>query len=365
MNAYSGGVFLSTDGGKTWQDSSTGNTGSQVWGIAVDPRNPAFVAAVSMNGVYVSFNAGSTWQGRISDGRINAMTAVAIDPENRNNLLIGRKGNAQIFRSNDGGFTWAVVLEPYGANPMGDQRSIHEIAFAPSAPDIVFAATGLDDPGGAGNTRPGIGIYKSIDGGVTWFTVNRGLESTTLNIMAVAINPQNPDVAYLGEKNSGVYKTLDGGQSWVPAHNGLLVTDVRALAIDPMNPNTIYAGAYFGGIWKSENGGDSWRNITSGLSAVASVYSLVIDPAQPNILYAADVQTGVYRSTDSGASWQHIIHGLKVKAINSLAISEDGQTVYAATEGNGVYRLDLDGQPPEPVPGGIADHFVYLPLIVR
>ena len=352
MNAYDGGVFLSTDGGKTWQDSSSGYAGSQVWGIAIDPKEPAFVVSASKNGVHVSYNAGGTWHGRISEGWINNIETVTIDPKDRNNILIGRSITGEISRSNDGGFTWKQVLGPLGEDIMRGRRSIHEIAFSPSRPGIVYAATGIETlfPQGVTRDTPGPGIYKSTDGGMTWFTVNQGLESTTMSILAVAVHPQNPDVAYLGEMNSGIYKTLDGGKSWLPANKGLRQTDIRALAIDPKNPDTIYAGVEFGGVWKSENGGDSWLNISSGLSPEACVRSIVVDPTQPNIVYAADIQNGVNRSTDSGATWQQIKHGLKVKAVHGLAISGDGQTLYAATEGNGVYRLDLDGQPPEAVP---------------
>jgi photosystem II stability/assembly factor-like uncharacterized protein len=352
MNAYDGGVFVSADGGKTWQDSSKGNAGSQVWGVALDPSEPAFVAAVSKNGMHISYDAGSTWHGRISEGGINNLESVAIDPKNRNNILIGRSITADLSRSIDGGFTWERVLGPLGQDIMYGRRAIHEISFSPSSPEIVYVATGIETLSNMGVTRdtPGPGIFKSLDGGATWSVINHGLENTTLNIMAVAVHPQNPEVAYLGEINNGVYKTLDGGSSWTPANNGLQQTDIRALAIDPQDPNTVYAGAEFGGVWKSEDGGDSWKNISSGMFPESSVRSLVIDPIHPNNLYAADMQSGVYRSTDSGGTWQQLRSGLKVKAIHGLAISADGQTLYAATEGNGVYRLDLSGQPPVAVP---------------
>jgi photosystem II stability/assembly factor-like uncharacterized protein len=348
MNSYEGGVFLSTDGGKTWQGASSGYTGAQVPGIAIDPKDPAFVVSASRTGIHISNNAGETWLGRMSGGLINNIESVAIDPGDRNKLLIGRAIDATIFQSNDGGLTWSQVLGPLGENILNGRRSIHEIALAPSSPEIVYAATGIETllmipP----RNTPGPGIFKSMDSGKTWTAINQGLERTTMNILAVAIHPQNPDIAYLGEMNSGVYKTLDGGKSWVPANNGLQQTDIRALVIDPKNPDTIYAGAEFGGVWKSENGGDSWQNSSAGLSPEASVRSIVVDPGQPSNLFAADMQSGAYRSIDSGASWQQINRGLKVRAIHALAISENGNTVYAATDGNGVYRLDLDGQPPE------------------
>lgn len=350
MNAYDGGVFVSKDGGKTWQDSSSGYCGSQVWGIAIDPNNPAFVVAASKNGVHVSLDAGSTWHGRISAGWINNIESAAVDPQNRNHLLLGQSIQALLFQSKDGGNTWTPVLGPLGKDGFGTRMSIHTITFSPSSPEIVYAATGVEtlSPVGATRETRGPGIYKSTDGGTSWVPVNQGLENTTMNILAVAVHPQNLDIVYIGEMNAGVYKTLDGGKSWHSAGDGLLQTEVRVLAIDPQNPETIYAGVEFGGVWKSEDGGDSWKNVSAGMSPESSIHSIVIDPTQPGILYAADMQTGAYRSTDGGNFWQPFRQGLKVRAIHRLAISGDGQHLYAATEGNGVYRLDLNGMEPQP-----------------
>lgn len=348
MNAYAGGVFISRDGGKTWQDSSSGYSGATINSVAVDSASPAFVVTASQLGVFESFNSGATWQGRTSQPELTNLETVAVDPGDRNIILAGDLISGRMYRTNNGGFTWNLVLGPFGGSTLSERRAIHEIAFSPSAPKTVYAATGISslelfEP----RTDIGTGIFKSIDEGITWEPINTGLENTTLNFETVAVNPQNPDIVYLGELNSGVYKTQDGGKSWHPVNNGLLQTDIRSIAIDPTNPDTIYAGAEHGGLWKSENGGDSWNNSSSGLSAEASIRSIVIDPSSTNILYAADLQSGAFRSTDGGTLWKQINHGLKIKAIRSLAISKDGKTLYAATEGNGVYRMDLDSIAPE------------------
>jgi photosystem II stability/assembly factor-like uncharacterized protein len=365
MNAYDGGVFISDDGGKTWNDSSKGYAGSQVWGIAIDPHNPGFVVSASKNGIHVSYDGGGKWNGRISGPGINNIDSVAVDPTNHANILIGKAITADVFKSIDGGFSWKEVLGPLGEDSFGKRKSIQQIAYSTSNPQVVYAAAAIDtiSPVGATRDMQSPGVYKSEDGGSTWNPANAGLEGTTMNVLSVAVNPQNPDVAYLGEMNSGVYKTTDGGKSWQPTNKGLLKTEVRALAVDPKNPDTVYAGAEYGGMWKSEDGGVSWKNISSGISPESSVRAIVIDPSNPANLYAADAQTGVFRSTDGGNSWQSFRQGIKVKAIHDLAISADGQTLYAATEGNGVYRMDLGGRAPAPLPEisleealGIADN---------
>jgi hypothetical protein len=78
---------------------------------------------------------------------------------------------------------------------------------------------------------------------------------------------------------------------------------------------------------------------------------VVFDPTDPQVIVAADRFSGVYRSTDGGVTWQLINTGLRTRAVNKLAFSSDGAHLYAATEGEGVFRLDLDGRPPQPAPG--------------
>jgi len=68
---------------------------------------------------------------------------------------------------------------------------------------------------------------------------------------------------------------------------------------------------------------------------------MVIDPLNPETLYAADFSLGVYVSADGGASWHPINDGLSTRAVRHLAISTNGKVLYAATSGEGVFRLDL------------------------
>ncbi len=71
----------------------------------------------------------------------------------------------------------------------------------------------------------------------------------------------------------------------------------------------------------------------------AVVHSIVIDPANTQVVWAADIRSGVYRSVDGGKTWTRTNQGLRTRAVNALSISADGQVLYAATEGEGVFRL--------------------------
>ena len=74
----------------------------------------------------------------------------------------------------------------------------------------------------------------------------------------------------------------------------------------------------------------------------ANISDIVFDPANPMLVYASDRMSGVYRSTDGGVSWQAINQGLQMRTVNALALTPDSAHLYAATEGGGVYRYDME-----------------------
>jgi photosystem II stability/assembly factor-like uncharacterized protein len=182
----------------------------------------------------------------------------------------------------------------------------------------------------------GTGVWKSNNGGNSWEKINTGLEGANYNTLDLAVHPQNEDIVYLGTLTGGVYKTMDGGTTWFPSNQGLLVTEIRSIAIDPHHPEIVFAGTGSSGIWRSRDEGASWSQISVGLPPEATIFSIVFDPAQPGVIYAADRFSGSYVSRDGGETWVRSNNGLQMRAVNELAISNDGQHLYAATEGMGL-----------------------------
>jgi photosystem II stability/assembly factor-like uncharacterized protein len=95
-------------------------------------------------------------------------------------------------------------------------------------------------------------------------------------------------------KNSGVYKTVDGGLSWLPVNSGLVNMQVESLLIDSQNPNILYAGT-LGGIFNTEDGGESWFSVGEGIY-------LLMDTQDNSHLYARD-ENGIYETIDQGNNW--------------------------------------------------------------
>ncbi len=344
VNAYGGGNFLSEDGGRTWSMASTGYTGANIHNLAINPHDASDVYAIGRSGPFRSTDAGQVWEGlSYPPANCPEWYTVALSPSSPSVVLISDEFGAVIFRSVDGGLHWAVAFEHPGvdATTYRDVHGFKAIAFAPSDDRIVYAGASrvsryIDE----GGRQPSFGICKSTDGGLSWRPANDTV-SSRWNINCLAVNPQTDRTVYAGTVDGGVLKTNDGGTRWSQMNTGLRSLDIRSIAIDPSNPSVVFAGAESGGLYKSVDGGTTWKQSSNGMDPQGTIRSVVVNPTDTHVLFAGDLRTGVYRSGDAGSTWVKINDGLRTRAVKALAISSDGKVLYAATEGEGVFRLDL------------------------
>ncbi|MFQ5569161.1 MAG: T9SS type A sorting domain-containing protein, partial [Rhodothermales bacterium] len=345
VNNYGGGNFLSVDGGETWTTASEGYTGAQVRDVAVGAMNPGRVFAAARSGLFLSPDGGDDWLGRSHPPAASLeWYAAAIDPMIEDHILAANNWDGVILESHDDGNTWrAASTRP------ADNMSFRAIVFAPSNQMIVYAGTSaFRSAGTLANTLSAAGIYISRDRGATWATANDAT-SQDANVTALAVDPSDPQVVYAATGNHGVLKSSDGGQNWDERNTGLPGTPPTALAvaIHPTDPNVVYVGLESNGIYHSTNGGATWQQLAAGLPPESSISDIVLSPADPQLVFIADKASGVYHSVNPpDGSWVLNSQGLRTRHVNALAFSADGQHLYAATEGEGVFRLDLSGQPP-------------------
>ena len=99
------------------------------------------------------------------------------------------------------------------------------------------------------------GVYKSTDAAGSWQANPRGLYD--VDVTALALDENNPEILYAGTNPRGVYRSADGGISWTRGAN-VLGEYILSIAVDPANPGHIYAGTK-AGVWRSTDRGDTFE----------------------------------------------------------------------------------------------------------
>ena len=261
---------------------------------------------------------GIKWRsiGPFRGGRANT---IAGDPQNSSVYYVGYTGGG-VAKTDDGGTTWKNISD--GFFKVG---SIGDIAVCETDPNVIYVGTGEHAVRGV-MTSYGNGVYKSTDGGKTWKNV--GLEKTR-HISDVIVHPNNPDIVYVAAQGAvhgpsadrGVYKSIDGGITWKKTLYVDENTGASSLNIDYTNPRILYAATWqhrrypwkveSGGagcsIWKSTDAGETWNKINEGLPKEIGKIGVSVSRANPNrvfaIVEAEKSKAGLYRSDDGGKKW--------------------------------------------------------------
>ena len=207
--------FNRSDGGVTWSMASNGYTGAHVYHMAVAPNAPWTVYTDGPSGIFRGRNSGGTWMGLAhppvgTSAKLNLIDAIAVNPLDPNHVLAFPGDVEQVVYSHDGGQSWMMSS--------GTTATVAAMAFAPSAPSIVYAAVSLGECLGVipedrtECDKPDLGLYVSADGGESWEPA--GGQAVGHGMRAVAVHPYDANIVYAGTYVTGVLKTVDGGATW-------------------------------------------------------------------------------------------------------------------------------------------------------
>ncbi|OHD74317.1 MAG: hypothetical protein A2177_07705 [Spirochaetes bacterium RBG_13_68_11] len=354
-NNYGGGVFVSTDGGRTWTSSSTGYTGADIRGLAVRPDNPAVVYANGRSGPYRSADGGAHWEGVTPENlpAIGEGSQITLDPAGSGRVIMSESNIDRTYWSDDGGETWRntandwkALAKRYEAEHGWYNTGIESLAIPSGRPGRVYAAFGNNackvNDAACGSEIPLFNLARSDDGGKSWVhlvTVPR----SDLPAMAVVAHPAEADTILVAVPGAGVYRSTDAGRTFTAA-KGLGTAGVLSLDFDPTNGDVVYAGTRASGVYKSVDGGTSWKPSLVGMDPNEPIPAVVVDPRRPDVVYAGSTRSGLFISVDAGKTWRLHNEGLRTRSILVLEISSDGETLYAGTHGEGVFRLSTLNQ---------------------
>jgi photosystem II stability/assembly factor-like uncharacterized protein len=382
------GLYRSTDGGGAWSEVFTFDYDVKKRRdikVAISPLNPqtiyAYYGGVSGNffqaQLRVSSDGGITWTDKGASGFDTAQfgynTYLAVDLKDERVIYVGSR---DVFRSEDGGSSWTNLTQSFTFDGAGysytpgiakahpDQ---HAFALVPGAPNQFYI----------GNDG---GIYKTIDGGNSFQSLNSTLSLTQFT--SIALHPTNPNISYGGTQDNGAQRRFAELGRWFEVATG----DGGRVVINPLNPSVAFLtyirgviyrfadnGRYieaqvawddtFGetfavprigfyppfvgngvdstlyfGTWRlfvSNNLGDTWfapggdLDLTKGITEKApDVLSAIgVGRANTNVIYTGSAQGRAMLTTDGGATWKDITSGLPDRSITKIAVDPADSTI--------------------------------------
>jgi photosystem II stability/assembly factor-like uncharacterized protein len=320
FGSVGGGVWKSTNAGRTWKPVFDSQPVASIGAIAVAQSNPSVVYvgtgetdmrdSISFgNGMYKSTDAGSTWR-HIGLANTRQIGRVLVDPGNADTVFVAALGHAYgpnpdrgVFRSRDGGGTWQKVLfkdENVGAVDLAmdpaDSRVVYAALWATRRPPwyVYNPANG-----------PGSAIYKSTDGGASWQQLTTGLPAEAVGRIGLAVSRANRNRVYaiVDAREGGLYRSDDAGASW-----NRISGDSRIwgrgwyfckIVADPGNADIVYVQNT--SIYKSTDAGKTWTPI-KGAPGGDDYHQLWIYPDDPGRMIAASDQ-GAIVTVDGAESW--------------------------------------------------------------
>lgn len=321
FGAAGGGVWKSDNAGRTWTSIFDKGPAS-IGAIAVAPSDPRTIYVgtgqpeprydvQAGEGVFKSTDSGQTWT-RVGLEATRHIGKIWVDPGNPDTVLVGAVGhfygpNAQrgVFRSADGGRTWAQTLN------LGDDAGVVDLASDPADPKVIIAVgwqarvwpwlsyfTPIEGPKS--------GLYKSSDGGVTWVRLKgEGWPGGPLGRTGIAVTRKNGALriyaAVEAPKAGGLYRSDDGGGHWSRVNDEKAFTGWYSarITVDPHDPDVIYTVGQ--SIRRCDQGG-ARCDIIKGAPGGDDYHYVWINALHPERMAAASDQ-GTVVSVDGGATW--------------------------------------------------------------
>ena len=320
FGSVGGGVWKSSNAGRTWTPIFDSMDVASIGAIGVAPSDPNVIYAGTGeadmrdsiafgNGVYKSTDAGKTWK-HLGLENTKQIGRIIVDPKNPNSVFVAALGNAYapnpdrgVYRSRDGGATWQKVLFK------NDDVGAIDLAFDPVDPKTGYATLwNVRRPPWfiyAPANGPGAGIFKSVDGGTTWKEISEGLPLADRGHIGIAVAPTNRNRLYavVDANEGGVFTSNDGGASWTRLSSDKRLWDrgwyFEKVTVDPKNADIVYVMNT--SMYRSTDAGKTWTPI-KGAPGGDDYHQLWINPDDPKRMILASDQ-GTIVTVDGAATW--------------------------------------------------------------
>ena len=373
------GIYRSRNGGDHWTKlEGIPESSRRTRAFCRNPSDPKMLIAGTTEVVWLSTNLGESWK-LVTDKDL-VVNALISQPDGT--LLLGSEG-AGVLRSSDLGRTWA------SSNAGFSERFISRVLFDPDGKRVlagvwgdahyggVFTASHLPGPwihlddglfgrqvlalallNGTILAGTDDGIFALASGGRRWerIPMSGGIPHSRINDL-VAVPPRD----IVAATPRGILHSADAGRTWSERIFGA-GEDVSALLSSPYDP-ILVMGASRNGIWKSRDAGHSWRRVSNGLRG-RTPHAMAFMPYDDRVIYATAFD-GLFRSNDQGLTWERVKGGVPRSDLTGIAVSPDGNTLYASDfSSGGIFRSEDAGASWRrmPTPGLASDRIWTLAL---
>ena len=348
----SGGLWKTSNSGTTWTPLTDKESFYSTGCVTIDPHNNDKIwLGTGENvggrhvgighGLFVSNDGGKTWE---NSGlkQSEHISKIIVHPNDPNTVWVAVQGplwspggERGLYKSTDGGKTWKNTLA------INEWTGVTDLVIDPSNPDVLYAASWHRHRNVAAymGGGPGTSLHKSTDGGENWTKIDNGLPKSNMGKIGLAISPMKSNVLYaaieLDRRKGAVYKSTNSGASWVK------MSDTVSGATGPHYYQELVASPHqFDKIFLmnvralvSEDGGKTFYTMKEK-NKHSDNHALVFKASDPNyLLFGCD--GGLYESFDNTDNWK-FINNLPLTQFYKLAVddAEPFYNIYGGTQDN-------------------------------
>lgn len=356
FGATGGGVWKTTNGGRTWSNISDGYFGGSIGAVEVAQSDPNVIYVgggektvrgnvSSGYGIWKTEDGGATWQ-EAGLEKSRHVPRIRVHPTDYNTVYAAVLGNIYkptkergVYKSTDGGKSWKQILF------VNDQAGAVDLTFDPNNPRILYAATWRVQrtPYSLSSGGEGSALWKSTDSGETWIEIskNEGFPKDTLGIIGVSVSPKNSNRVWAiveNKEKGGLYRSEDGGKKWT------LVNEERKIRQRAWYYTRVYADtededvvyvlnvAYH----KSTDGGKSFNTFNA---PHGDHHDLWIAPENSQRMIIGD-DGGAQISYDGGETWSTYYNQPTAQFYRVTTDNAFPYRIYVAQQDNSTLRIN-------------------------